>query len=129
MSVDKVLDIAKTITTIKVKLKESKETLTRTMLITPRHKSFNLTRLQWSSSSGEAEMILQLKEEFLISGKKSEKLQILVGFLKIWLIRKIQQNYKAANYMIQAALKLVLENGVLSNQNVKPGHMLISCNS
>jgi hypothetical protein len=26
-------------------------------------------------------------------------------------------------------LKLVLENGVLSNQNVKPGHMLISCNS
>jgi transposase len=39
MSVDKVLDIAKTITTIKVKLKESKETLTKTMLITPRHKS------------------------------------------------------------------------------------------
>jgi hypothetical protein len=39
MSVDKVLDIAKTITTIKVKLKKSKETLTKTMLITPRHKS------------------------------------------------------------------------------------------
>jgi transposase len=39
MSVDKVLDIAKTITTIKVKLKESTETLTKTMLITPKHKS------------------------------------------------------------------------------------------
>jgi transposase len=39
MSVDKVLDIAKTITTIKVKLKESKETLTKAILITPRHKS------------------------------------------------------------------------------------------
>jgi hypothetical protein len=39
MSVDKVLDIAKTITTIKVKLKESKETLTKAMLITPIHKS------------------------------------------------------------------------------------------
>jgi hypothetical protein len=39
MSVDKVLDIAKTITTIKVKLQESKETLTKTMLITPKHQS------------------------------------------------------------------------------------------
>jgi hypothetical protein len=35
MSVDKVLDIAKTITTVKVKLQESKETLSKTMLITP----------------------------------------------------------------------------------------------
>jgi hypothetical protein len=26
--------------------------------------------------------------------------------------------------MIQAALKLVVENGILSSQNVKPGHML-----
>jgi transposase len=38
-SVDKVLDIAKTITTVKVKLQESKETLTKTMLITQKHKS------------------------------------------------------------------------------------------
>jgi transposase len=38
-SVDKVLDIAKTITTVKVKLQESKETLTKTMLITKKHKS------------------------------------------------------------------------------------------
>jgi hypothetical protein len=39
MSVDKVLDIAKTITTVKIKLQESKETLSKTMLITPKHKS------------------------------------------------------------------------------------------
>jgi hypothetical protein len=39
MSVDKVLDIAKTITTLKIKLQESKETLSKTMLITPKHKS------------------------------------------------------------------------------------------
>jgi transposase len=39
MSVDKVLSIAKTITTAKVKLKESRETLTKTMLVTPKHKS------------------------------------------------------------------------------------------
>jgi hypothetical protein len=39
MSVDKVLNIAKTITTVKVKLKESRKTLTKTMLVTPKHKS------------------------------------------------------------------------------------------
>lgn len=39
LSVDKVLDIAKTITTIKVKLKESDETISKTMLLTPKHKS------------------------------------------------------------------------------------------
>ena len=39
LSVDKVLNIAKTITTVKVKLKESKETLLKTMLLTDKHKS------------------------------------------------------------------------------------------
>ncbi len=39
MSVDKVLSIAKTITTIRVKLKESKEIMEKTMLITDKHKS------------------------------------------------------------------------------------------
>ena len=41
MSVDKVLSIAKTITTIKVKLQESKETISKTMLITDKHKSIS----------------------------------------------------------------------------------------
>ena len=39
LSVNKVLDIAKTITTVKVKLQQSKETITKTMLITQKHKS------------------------------------------------------------------------------------------
>jgi len=39
LSVDKVLDIAKTITTIKVKLPTSGDTLTKTMLLTTKHKS------------------------------------------------------------------------------------------
>lgn len=39
MSVDKVLSIAKTITTVRVKLKESNKTISRTMLITDKHKS------------------------------------------------------------------------------------------
>jgi transposase len=39
MSVDKVLDIAKTITTIKINLPKSGNTMTQTMLLTTRHKS------------------------------------------------------------------------------------------
>jgi len=39
LSVDKVLAIAKTITTIKVKLQESNETISKTMILTPRQKS------------------------------------------------------------------------------------------
>jgi transposase len=39
LSVDKVLNIAKTITTLKIKLPVSGETLTKTMLITAKHKS------------------------------------------------------------------------------------------
>jgi len=39
LSVDKVLSIAKTITTIKVKLQDSKEVVTKTMLLTDKHKS------------------------------------------------------------------------------------------
>ncbi|GHT71948.1 transposase [Bacteroidia bacterium] len=39
LSVNKVLDIAKTITTLKIKLPISNETITKTMLLTTRHKS------------------------------------------------------------------------------------------
>lgn len=39
LSVDKVLSIAKTVTTIKVKLPSSGSTLTKTLLLTPKHKS------------------------------------------------------------------------------------------
>jgi transposase len=42
LSVDKVLDIAKTITTIKIKLSLSGETMTKTMLLTAKHKSIDL---------------------------------------------------------------------------------------
>jgi hypothetical protein len=39
LSVDKVLDIAKTVTTLKIKLPISNEMMTKTILLTPRHKS------------------------------------------------------------------------------------------
>ena len=38
LSVDKVLNIAKTVTTLKIKLPASGETLTKTMLLTKKHK-------------------------------------------------------------------------------------------
>jgi transposase len=41
LSVDKVLNIAKTITTIRVKLPEARQTISRTMLLTDRHKSIS----------------------------------------------------------------------------------------
>lgn len=42
LSVDKVLSIAKTVTTIKVKLPTSGSTLSKTMLLTPKHKSIEM---------------------------------------------------------------------------------------
>jgi transposase len=42
LSVDKVLNIAKTITTLKIKLPVSGETMTKTMLITPKHKAIGM---------------------------------------------------------------------------------------
>jgi hypothetical protein len=39
LSVDKVLNIAKTITTVRVKLQQSNEIIAKTMLLTDRHKS------------------------------------------------------------------------------------------
>jgi len=41
LSVDKVLDIARTITTIRVRLPEARQTMSRTMLLTDRHKSIS----------------------------------------------------------------------------------------
>jgi hypothetical protein len=41
MSIDKVLSIAKTITTLKIRLPLSNDTLTKTMLLTQLHKSID----------------------------------------------------------------------------------------
>jgi hypothetical protein len=69
-------------------------------------------------------MIAQLKEKFHLTGKKSGKFQILTVLPKSWLIRKIQQEFKASNYMVQTAKKLVAEIGILSSPNLKPGKVL-----
>jgi hypothetical protein len=55
-SVDKVLDIAKTITTIKIKLPLSGETMTKTMLLTAKHKFIAKLFNQnfWKNFQGDA---------------------------------------------------------------------------
>ena len=42
LSVDKVLNIAKTITTVKLKLPKSNKTISKTMLLTPKHKTIEV---------------------------------------------------------------------------------------
>jgi hypothetical protein len=50
-----------------------------------KRKIFNLTDSSGSDSSSEGEMIAQLKEKFHITGKKSEKFQILTVLPESWL--------------------------------------------
>ena len=66
MSVDKVLNIAKTISTLKIKLPISGETMTKTMILTNKHRSiealldekfwktFRVTHCQNQKKEGEA---------------------------------------------------------------------------
>jgi hypothetical protein len=89
-----------------------------------KRKIFNSTDSSGSDSSGEDEMIVQLKEKFHITGKKSEKVKILMVLPKSWSIRKIQQAFKTSNYMAQTSKKLMAEKGILSSPNIKPGKVL-----
>jgi len=56
LSVDKVLNIAKTITTLKIRLPASGETISKTMLITPKHKSIEklFDRSFWEKFASDA---------------------------------------------------------------------------
>jgi hypothetical protein len=89
-----------------------------------KRKIFNLTNSTGNDSSGEGEMIAQLKEKFHITGKKSAMVQMLMVFLKRWLIRNIQQDFKVPNYIVSTLKKLVAAKGIFSNPNVKAGKIL-----
>jgi hypothetical protein len=65
---------------------------------------FNLTYSSGSDSSGEGEMIAQLKEKFRITGRNSVKAQIFTFLPKSRLVMKIQ-DFKASNYMVQTSKK------------------------
>jgi len=67
MSVDKVLDIARTKTTNKVRLPQTRQTISRTMLITDRHKS----------------IFCLFDEDFWKNDRLKMVLDLLSGFSKI----------------------------------------------
>ena len=71
-------------------------------------------------------MIKQLKEKFLESEEKSVKVQILTLLLMSWSIKKIENEFKASNYMVHKAKFLVKSGGILATPNPRQGHGL--CN-
>lgn len=72
----------------------------------------------------ETEMIDQLKEKFQSSTKTSDKMQILSVLPKSWSIRRTEKEFKASNYLVRKAKKLVDEKGILSTPNPKAGKSL-----
>ena len=69
------------------------------------------------------EIIAQLKDK-LSTAQRSEKIQILTLFPKIWSVRQIEIEFGASNYMARKAKELVKEKGVMSTPNPKPGRSL-----
>ena len=76
--------------------------------------------------SDESEMILQLKEKFQTTTKRSEQLQILTILPQSWTKRQIQAEFGVTDYMARKSKQLVREKGVLSSPDPKPGHSLPS---
>jgi hypothetical protein len=75
-------------------------------------KIFTLIDTSGSDSSGAGVVVIHLRETFHITGLKNEKVQTVIIFPKSWSDRKMQQEFKASNYMSQTAKKLVTENFV-----------------
>ena len=65
-----------------------------------------------------------LKEKFHSTDERREKLKILTLLPKSWSVRKIAKEFEALIYMARQAKKLVLEKGILSSPNPKPGKAL-----
>ena len=59
----------------------------------------------------ESEMIKQLKEKFHETQEKSVKIQILTLLPMSWSIKKIENEFKASNYMVRKA-KTLVKSGV-----------------
>ena len=72
----------------------------------------------------ESEMIKQLKEKFHETQEKSVKVQILTLLPMSWSIKKIENEFKASNYMVRKAKTLVKLGGILSTPNPNHGHNL-----
>jgi hypothetical protein len=62
-----------------------------------KRKIFNPTDFSGSSSSGDNEMVVQLKEKFHITGRKGEVVQILMVLPNSWSVRKIEHEFRASD--------------------------------
>ena len=76
--------------------------------------------------SDESERVLQLKEKFRETTKRSEQVQILTVLPKSWTRKRIQNEFGVSEYMARKCKQLVREKGVLSSPDPKPGHSLPS---
>ena len=84
------------------------------------------TAVSESRRNDESEIILQLKEKFQTTTKRSEQLQILTILPRSWTRKQIQSEFGVSDYMARKCKQLVREKGVFSSPNPKPGHSLPS---
>ncbi len=73
--------------------------------------------------NADDEIISQLKEKYS-TASRSEKLQILTLVPKSWSLRKIESEFRASNFMARKSKQLVIEKGILSTPNPRPGRSL-----
>lgn len=71
-----------------------------------------------------SEMIDQLKDKFLKTESRSEKLQVLTVLPKSWSLARVQQEFGVSKYTAMKAKELVQEKGILATPDPKPGHSL-----
>ena len=72
------------------------------------------------------EIILQLKQKFQTTTKRSEQLQILTVLPQSWTRKRIQSEFGVSDYMARKCKQLVRDKGVLSNPDPVPGPSLPS---
>ena len=77
-----------------------------------------------SDSGNDGEIIKQLKEKFHTAAERSEMVRVLTVLPKSWSMRRIQAEFGASDYMVRRARELVIQNGILSSPNLKPGHSI-----
>ena len=84
------------------------------------------TTVSKTGQNDEGEIILQLKEKFQTTTKRSEQLQILTVLPRSWTRKHIQSEFGVSDYMARKCKQLVLEKGILSSPDPKPGPSLPS---
>lgn len=72
----------------------------------------------------DSEMIVQLKEKFQNTTKKSEKFLILTTLPKSWTIKKVETEFGVSSRMARKAKSLVKEKGIMCCPDPKPGKTL-----